>query len=224
MAGTLVTEFKIGYWLGATPKQIEWSAILASLLASVLVTGTVMVLAGTYGYDASVSKDALAAPQANMMASALQSFVGGGSVPWLMYAVGVVIAVLMQLVGVSPLAFGLGMYLPMNLNAPILAGAVVATLVQKSSKDEAVSKARGDRGILIASGLIAGAAILGVGKSLLASFPAGKGILDAVDLKLRLGEAAEPMLNWLGLVAFIALCVLAYLDSRRGKPQQAEGK
>jgi putative OPT family oligopeptide transporter len=225
MAGTLVTEFKIGYWLGATPKKIEWSAIAASLLASVLVTGTVMILAGTYGYDARVSANALAAPQANMMASALQSFVGGGSVPWLMYTVGVVVAVLMWLVGVSPLAFGLGMYLPMGLNAPILAGALVAALVRNSSKDEAVRKARGDRGILIASGLIAGAAILGVAKSLLASFPAGMAFLDRVDYRLSTGgQAAGSTLNWLGLVAFVVLCALAYLDSVRGKPGRAEGK
>jgi len=219
MAGTLVTEFKIGYWLGATPKKIQWSAILASLLASALVTGTIMVLAGTYGYDPTTKADALQAPQANMMASALQSFVGGGSVPWSMYGVGAVIAILMWLLGVSPLAFGLGMYLPMDLNAPILVGALVATLVQKSSKDEALSKARSDRGILIASGLIAGAAILGVGKSLLASFAPTKRFLDGLDLTPRLGGAeAEPLLNWLGLSAFLVLSLLVYLDCRRGKP------
>jgi putative OPT family oligopeptide transporter len=225
MAGTLVTEFKIGYWLGASPKKIQWSAILASLLASALVTGTIMVLAGTYGYDPTVKADALQAPQANMMASALQSFVGGGSVPWLMYGVGMVVAVLMWLVGVSPLAFGLGMYLPMDLNAPILVGAIVASLVNKSSKDEAVSKARGNRGILIASGLIAGAAILGVGKSLLASFSTTKQFLDRLDLTPGLGgAAAEPTLNWLGLIAFIVLGILVYADCRRAKPETLEVK
>ena len=225
MAGTLVTEFKIGYWLGASPKKIQWSAILASLLASALVTGTIMVLAGTYGYDPTVKADALQAPQANMMASALQSFVGGGSVPWLMYGVGMVVAVLMWLVGVSPLAFGLGMYLPMDLNAPILVGAIVASLVNKSSKDEAVSKARGNRGILIASGLIAGAAILGVGKSLLASFSTTKQFLDRLDLTPSLGgAAAEPTLNWLGLIGFVVLGVLVYADCRRAKPETLEVK
>jgi putative OPT family oligopeptide transporter len=224
MAGTLVTEFKIGYWLGATPKKIQWSAILASLLASALVTATIMVLAGTYGYDPLVSSSALQAPQANLMASALQSFVGGGSVPWLMYGVGVAVALLMQLVGVSPLAFGLGMYLPMDLNAPLLAGALVASLVNRSSKEEAVSKARGDRGILIASGLIAGAAILGVGKSLLASFDSTKRFMDSLDLSASLGgAAAEPTINWLGLAAFLGLCALVYWDCLRAKPERREG-
>jgi putative OPT family oligopeptide transporter len=224
MSGTLVTEFKIGYWLGATPRKIQWSAILASLLASALVTATIMILAGTYGYDPLVRPDALQAPQANLMASALQSFVGGGSVPWLMYGVGVAVALLMQLVGVSPLAFGLGMYLPMDLNAPLLAGALVASLVGRSSKDEKISKARGDRGILIASGLIAGAAILGVGRSLLASFSSTKRLMDALDLTSALGgEAAGPMLNWFGLAAFLILCALVYWDCMRAKPESHEG-
>jgi putative OPT family oligopeptide transporter len=225
MAGTLVTEFKIGYWTGATPKRIQWSAILASLLASALVTGTIMVLAGTYGYDSTVRADALQAPQANMMASALQSFVGGGSVPWLMYGVGAVVAVLMNLVGVSPLAFGLGMYLPMELNTPILLGAIVADRVKKSTRDEAVAKARGDRGILIASGLIAGAAILGVVKSLLLSFPVTQRFVEGLDRTQSLGgAAAEPWLNTWGLVAFLVLCMLVYLDCLRGKPERAEGQ
>jgi putative OPT family oligopeptide transporter len=224
MAGTLVTEFKIGYWTGATPKKIQWSAILASLLASALVTATIMILAGTYGYDPLVQPEALQAPQANLMASALQSFVGGGSVPWLMYGVGVAVAILINLIGISPLAFGLGMYLPMDLNTPILAGAIVAHFVGKSSKDEAMSKARSDRGILVASGLIAGAAILGVGKSLLASFATTNRFLEFLNLAPWLGgESAEPMLNWFGLAAFAALCALVYWDCLRAKPEGQGG-
>jgi putative OPT family oligopeptide transporter len=221
MAGTLVTEFKIGYWTGATPKRIEWSAILASFLASALVTATIMVLAGTYGYDPTdptLGARALQAPQANLMASALQSFVGGGSVPWLMYGVGAAIAILVNMVGVSPLAFGLGMYLPMDLNAPLLLGAIVATMVAKSTKNEAESKARSDRGILIASGLIAGAAILGVGKSLLASFETTNRFLNALDLTRFLG-GAESALNWLGLIAFLVMGALVYFVCLKAKPE-----
>jgi uncharacterized oligopeptide transporter (OPT) family protein len=223
MAGTLVTEFKIGYWTGATPKHIQWSAILASVLASALVTITIMILAKTFGYDAEVKPGALAAPQANMMASALKSFIGGGSVPWLMYGVGVVIAVLMNLLGISPLAFGLGMYLPMELNAPILVGAIVASLVNKSSKDERVVKGRSDKGILIASGLIAGAAILGVGKSLVASFPFSEGLLEVVNFGDKLEFEGSPSANWLGLILFLALCVFVYWDCRTAKPAETAG-
>lgn len=219
MAGTLVTEFKIGYWLGASPRKIEWSAILASALASALVTITIMVLAQKPGYDASVSKEALQAPQANMMASALQSFIGGGGVPWTLYGVGVVIAVLIQLVGVSPLAFGLGMYLPMELNAPILVGACVAWLVKHSSSSEPVSKARSDRGILIASGLIAGAAIIGVVKSIVAIV--GGGVLERMDLSgiWGTGETAQALSGWAGVILFLALCGFVYWDSCRARPE-----
>jgi len=223
MAGTLVTEFKIGYWLGASPKKIQVSSILASLLASALVTGTIMILARTYGYDATVSPDALQAPQANMMASALQSFIGGGSVPWRTYGVGVMVALLVNMLGVSPLAFGLGMYLPMDLNTPILVGAFLAHRVEKSSTNAALSKARSDRGVLIASGLIAGAAILGVVKSLLLSFGATKRWLEALDVSERLGGPESALSNWGGLAAFLALCALVYLDCQRAKVKSPIG-
>jgi len=150
MAGTLVTEFKLGYWLGASPKKIQWSAVLAAVLASTCVTATIMILNTAYGYK---GEGSLAAPQANMMASALQSFVGTGEVPWLLYGIGVVVALLVQLVGISGLAFALGMYLPMEINTPILVGAFVAMLVKKSATHEATAKARSNKGILIASGL-----------------------------------------------------------------------
>ncbi len=224
MAGTLVTEFKLGYWIGASPKKIQWSAIIAAVLASVLVTATIMVCAKTPGYIAAENPEALRAPQANVMATALQGFVGGGQVPWLMYGIGVVIAFIMTLLGISPLAFALGMYLPMELNTPILVGAIVAALVRKS-KDEAVSKARGDKGVLVASGLIAGGAIIGVIKNGLTA--ANKEFMEET---INIGnwlekagwstDAVSRFTNWLGLVLFLILCLFVYLDCRRAKPEQ----
>src|SRR5262249_5840152 len=153
MAGTLVTEFKIGYWIGATPRRIQWSAIIASLLASILVTGVIMLLAHKPGFVKSpLTPDALPAPQANMMRSTLETFLGTETaVPWRLYGTGAVLAVILTFLGISPLAFALGMYLPMEVNAPLLFGALVAHFVTKSSKDEKVNKARNDKGILIAS-------------------------------------------------------------------------
>ncbi len=211
MAGTLVTEFKISYWLGATPRRVQVSAIIASVLASALVTGTIMFLAKSKGFDQTVSKEALQAPQANVMASALQSFVGGGQVPWVLYGVGAVISVVMTMLGISGLAFALGMYLPMELNTPILVGAIVAHLVARSSKDAATSKARSDKGILIASGLIAGGAIIGVVSAMLTAF-------DVTWVKERTSPFDAQMGNWLGLVAFLVLAVWAYWDSCRARP------
>jgi OPT family oligopeptide transporter len=151
LAGGLVTNFKLGYWLGASPKRIAWLALVGSLISAVFVCGTIMVLDFNPGYTPDMP-DPLPAPQANMMAGALQSFLGTGEVPWLLYAIGVVVALTVELVGVSALAFGLGMYLPMEINVPILIGAFVAVLVKKSTKNEKLSKARSNKGILIASG------------------------------------------------------------------------
>ncbi len=228
MAGTLVTEFKLGYWAGATPRRIQWSAIIAALLASAVVTATIMLLAETPGYDREVRSSALEAPQANLMKSALASFLGTGKVPWLMYGVGLVIALLLQLVGVSPLAFGLGMYLPMWLNTPILVGAIVAALVKKTAPDEASAKARGDKGILIASGFIAGAAIMGVILNGLASWSFSKWILEGLNVPAWFivngwdAEAVCRFGNWLGLGAFLALCAFVYYDASRARPAMTD--
>lgn len=219
MAGTLVTEFKIGYWLGASPKKIQWSAILAAALASAVVAGTIMILDRSPGYDSTASTEALQAPQANLMATALKSFVGTGDVPWTVYGVGVVIALLLQMLGISPLAFGLGMYLPMALNTPILAGAIVAWLVQRSSKDPSRSKGRNDKGILLASGLIAGAAIIGVVKSVIKLI--SERVLDTMDMSHMVGDDAAQ--NWAALIAFGILCLFVYLDCLRAKPSTATG-
>ena len=204
-----------------------------SLVSAVFVCGTIMVLAYKPGYVAGPdTATPLAAPQANMMASALESFLGTGAVPWLLYGIGVVVALTVNLVGVSPLAFGLGMYLPMYVNTPILIGALVSTLVKKGGKDEKLAKARSNKGILIASGLIAGGAIMEV----LVNFTGalddlvfGKTIMPLLDMSGRMldggmdPEGLARTQNWLGLILFLALCVFVYFDCRRAKPELAEG-
>ncbi len=230
MAGGLVTNFKMGYWLGASPKRITWNAIGGSLVSAVFVCGTIMVLAYKPGY---VGENPLPAPQANMMAGALESFLGTGAVPWLLYGVGVVVALTVELVGISALAFGLGMYLPMEINTPILIGAFVATLVRKSTRDNKLSKARSNKGILIASGLIAGGAIMEV----LVNFTGAiddiafdKVIMPFFDISGHLiaGGTDSTWLarfeNWLGLILFFGLCVFVYLDCRRAKPELGESE
>jgi hypothetical protein len=176
-----------------------------------------------------------------MMASALESFLGTGEVPWLLYGVGVVIALLIQLIGISPLAFGLGMYLPMYINTPILGGAFVSHLVKKSTRDDKLSKARSNKGILLASGLIAGGAIMEVlvnfttalddlllGVKQASGEMLGK-IMPFLDMSGRMLDAgvnAEGLArtqNWLGAALFLALCVFIYLDCWRAKPELGEG-
>lgn len=229
MAGGLITNFKMAYWLGASPKRITWNALFGSLVSAVFVCATIMVLAYKPGY----TTGRLDAPQANMMASALQSFLGTGQVPWLLYAVGVMVALTMQLLGINPLAFGLGMYLPMYINVPILIGAFVAALVKKSTRDEKLSKARTNKGILIASGLIAGGAIMEV----LVNFTGalddlwwGTTVMPFIDLGGRmLDSGVNPQAlvrteNWLGLAFFLLLCIFVYFDCRRAKPELAVGE
>ena len=230
VAGTLVTEFKLGYWAGSSPKRIQWSCIIACVLASVVVTGTIMVLNNQYGFDPEVSRNALQAPQANLMKSALASFLSeGGNVPWLPYGVGVVLALLLELIGISPLAFGLGMYLPMSLNAPILVGALVSSAVKRGTKDEGLIKARSAKGVIIASGLIAGAAITGVVLSGVTSIPYigsyFEPVFEAVNIRAAVSNVDNAagmarMFNWFGMAAFLGLCAFIYIDSRRAKVEE----
>jgi len=224
VAGTLVTECKLGDWAGSSPRRIQWSCLCACALAAAVVAGTVMLLGNSPGFDPQVNKEALNAPQANMMASALASFLGTGNVPWIPYGVGVMIALLLQLVGVSPLAFGLGMYLPMQMNAPILLGALVASALKIGTRDEGVVRARTTHGTIIASGLIAGAAIVGVILNGLKSLSGvGDFMRENLDVPERMvaggadAEAVGRSLNWYGLLAFGLLCVLLYGWARRAK-------
>ncbi len=245
MAGGLVTNFKIGYWLGASPRRITWNALAGSLVSAVFVCGTIMILNKNPGYVPGPEHPTpLPAPQANMMAGALESFLGTGQVPWLLYALGVVVALTVELLGISALAFGLGMYLPMEINTPILVGALVATLVKKSTKDEKLAKARSNKGILLASGLIAGGAIMEVLVNFISALDeqlfgvktviegtartVGK-IMPFLDMSGRkIVSGADPAelartQNWVGLLLFLALCVFVYFDCRRAKPELAEG-
>lgn len=215
MSGSLVTQFKIGHWLGSTPKKIQWGNIYGSALASFTVTLVIMLFAKYYGFGSPSPQhpNPLPAPQASAMAAVADAFMGGQNVPWLLYAVGAVIAVVVSMLGVSALAFALGMYLPIELNSPILLGAIVGWLVQKSTKDEKLSKARNDKAILIASGFIAGGALAGVGDGLTRA----AGGLFNFTMPEVCGDNLAWLANWLGLLVFIALSVFLYWDSIRAK-------
>lgn len=163
MSGSLVTQYKIGYWLGATPRRIEISNLVGSVAASAATTAVILLMARVYGFTPGPDHpSALAAPQPNAMAAVLHGVMGTAGAPWFLYLVGAVFAVACTACGVSALAFALGMYLPMELNSPLVVGAFIAWLLQRSSKDPALSKPRYDKGTLIASGFIAGGALVGV--------------------------------------------------------------
>ena len=159
MAGGFVTDLKIGYWLGSTPKKQETWKFLGTLVSAATVGGVIIVLNKVYGFT---GDNALVAPQANAMAGVIEPLMMGGETPWILYMTGAILALLLNWLGVPALAFCLGMFIPLSLNTPMLVGGAVAHIVGNSSKDKKTNDARRDRGTLISSGLIAGGALFGV--------------------------------------------------------------
>lgn len=159
MAGGFVTDLKIGYWLGSTPKKQESWKFLGTFVSAATVGGVIMVLNQVYGFT---GDNALVAPQANAMAKVIEPLMMGGDTPWILYMVGAILACILNWLGVPALAFCLGMFIPLSLNTPMLVGGAIAYYVSHSSKDQKVNDARRDRGTLISSGLIAGGALFGV--------------------------------------------------------------
>lgn len=158
MAGGFITDLKIGYWLGSTPKKQESWKFLGTLVSAATVGGVIMVLNDSYGF----TSGQLAAPQANAMAAVIDPLMNGVGAPWLLYGIGALLALVLTLCKVPALAFALGMFIPLELNLPLLVGGAVNWYVTTRSKDEAVNNARGEKGTLLASGFIAGGALMGV--------------------------------------------------------------
>lgn len=158
MAGGFITDLKIGYWLGSTPaKQQTWK-FLGTLVSAATVGGVMIILNKTYGFG----EGGLVAPQANAMAAVIEPLMGGTGAPWLLYGIGAAIAIILTLFKVPALAFALGMFIPLSLNVPLLVGGLVAWYVSTRSKDKAINSARNEKGTLVASGFIAGGALMGV--------------------------------------------------------------
>ncbi len=204
MAGSLITQFKIGYWVGASPNKIQIWNILGSVVSSVVVTYVIILLAKVYGFSPP-HPNPLPAPQPNAMAAVIKGMMGSGGIPWTLYLAGAGIAIVVELFGISSLAFALGMYIPIELNSPILFGALVAYFVKKKGGERAHKK-----GILISSGLIAGGALIGVVGALLKYIEEESKvhIIPVIGNTGKLG-------NWLGLLMFILILSFVYFDSLR---------
>ena len=163
MAGAFITDLKIGYWLGTTPKKQESWKFLGTLVSAATVGGVMMLLNETYGF----SSGQLAAPQANAMAAVIDPLMNGIGAPWLLYGIGAVLAIVLTLLRIPALAFALGMFIPMELNIPLLVGGAINWYVTTRSKDSSTNSERGEKGNLLASGFIAGGALMGVLSALL---------------------------------------------------------
>ena len=203
VAGAFITDLKIGYWLGSTPRKQEQWKFLGTLVSAATVGGVMMLLNETYGF----TTGQLAAPQANAMAAVIDPLMNGVGAPWLLYAIGAVLAIVLTYFKVPALAFALGMFIPIELNIPLLVGGAVNWFVTTRSKNEEENKARGEKGTLIASGFIAGGALMGVLSALLRF-----GGFNPVD------EAwlANPMSEMLSLVAYILL-IAYFIWATKGK-------
>lgn len=205
MAGGFVTDLKIGYWLGSTPRKQESWKFVGTLVSAATVGGVILLLNKVYGFT---GPDALVAPQANAMAKVIEPIMMGGDTPWILYMTGAVLALLLNWLGVPALAFCLGMFIPMQLNTPMLVGGAIAWYVSTRSKDSAVNDARRDRGTLIASGLIAGGALFGVFAALTRF--AGFEYQSTMDVITN---------QWLGVIAYAAIIVylaIQSLNARKG--------
>lgn len=199
MAGGFITDLKIGYSIGTTPiKQESWK-FLGTLVAAATVGGVMIVLNKTYGFT---GENALVAPQANAMAAVIDPMMNGGSAPWLLYGIGAALALVLTWFKVPALAFALGMFIPLDLNLPLLVGGAMNWFVTTRSKDENVNKQREEKGTLIASGFIAGGALMGVVSAILK--------FAGVDLWLTQGWWTGPLavIMYIALILWFVLTVL----------------
>ena len=208
MAGGFITDLKIGYWLGTTPRKQETWKFLGTFVSAVTVAGVMIILNKTYGF---VGENALTAPQANAMAAVIRPLMEGGETPWVLYFAGAALALVLNWIGVPALAFSLGMFIPMSLNAPLVAGGAIAWFVSNRSKDEALNKARFDRGTLLASGFIAGGALMGVVAA----------VLKFAGVDMYMGDwAASNGAEWLALAMYIALAVYFTVHTLKAKKEE----
>ena len=204
VAGSFITDLKIGYWIGSTPKKQEAWKFAGVAVAAATVCGVMLVLNKTYGF---VGDQALVAPQANAMAAVIQPMMNGGGAPWLLYGIGAVIAILLTVFKVPALAFALGMFIPIDLNLPLLVGGAISWYVSTRTKDKKVNEARMNKGTLIASGFIAGGALMGVVSALLKFFN--------VDWFLSAWHSAYG--EAIAIVPFLALIAYMIISSMKTK-------
>jgi len=217
MAGGFITDLKVGYWLGTTPAKQQTFKFLGTLLSAATVGIVIFVLNQSYGFVLSpahpVEKSLMTAPQANAMAAIIEPLMNGGGAPWMLLGIGAVISILMNWLKISPLAFALGMFIPLPLNTPLVVGGLLNHWFTKSSKNEKLANARIQRGILISSGFIAGAAIFGVIGAFIIFFTDNP---DAVNFKVWANDTGVGA-QVTALIAFVGLLAYFVWESFRAK-------
>jgi len=220
VAGGFITDLKIGYWLGSTPKKQETWKFLGVIVSAATVGGVILILNKTYGFK---GPNAMVAPQANAMAAVIQPLMSATPAPWILYLVGAIIALILVMVKIPPLAFALGMYIPQELNVPLVFGGLVAWWVTSRTKNEKLNNARFSRGTLIASGFIAGGALFGVFNAFLLFI--GQFLVERFQLDFgisswaKVGFAETPYGEIVGIIMFGLLFAYMVWDSMRAKEE-----
>ena len=210
MAGSFITDLKIGYWLGTTPRKQESWKFLGTLVSAATVGGVMMLLNETYGF----ASGSLAAPQANAMAAVIDPLMNGVGAPWILYGIGALLAIILTLCKIPALAFALGMFIPLELNVPLVVGGAINWWVTSRSKDPEVNKQRGERGTLIASGFIAGGALMGVVSALL-KFAGLEIWLSDMGLSVPATWWTNPLSEVCSLIAYIFLILFFVRVTRK---------
>lgn len=205
MSGSFITDLKIGYWLGTTPKKQEGWKFLGTLVSAATVGGVMMLLNQTYGF----ASGSLAAPQANAMAAVIDPLMNGVGAPWILYGIGAVLAIILTVLRIPALAFALGMFIPLELNVPLVVGGAINWFVTTRSKDSEVNKERGEKGTLIASGFIAGGALMGVVSALLK--------FGGFELSIADKWWSDPMSEVCSLIAYILLICYFIMATKKKK-------
>jgi len=201
MAGGFITDLKIGYWIGSTPAKQESWKFLGTLVSAATVGGVILILNQTYGF----TSGQLAAPQANAMAAVIEPLMSGSGAPWALYAIGAVLAIVLNFCKIPALAFALGMFIPLELNTPLLIGGAISWYVGSRSKDQALNSARLEKGTLLASGFIAGGALMGVVSAAMRF--AGINLVDIEWMESNLAGALAVVMYIL-LIAYLAISSL----------------
>jgi putative OPT family oligopeptide transporter len=210
MAGGFITDLKVGYWLGTTPVKQQTYKFLGTLVSAATVGGVIFILNKAYGFVPTAEHtDPMTAPQANAMAAIIEPLMSGTGVSWVLLSIGAVISILLNWLKISPLAFALGMFIPLDLNTPLVVGGLLNQWFNKSTKNEKLNTARSNRGILIASGFIAGAAIFGVVGAFLLFFN--------INLDSHLWAEGARGAQIVALLAFIGLIGYFVWESFRAK-------
>ena len=207
MAGGFITDLKIGYWIGSTPAKQESWKFLGTLVSAATVGGVILILNQTYGF----TSGQLAAPQANAMAAVIEPLMSGSGAPWALYAIGAVLAIILNFCKIPALAFALGMFIPLELNTPLLIGGAISWYVGNRSKDQALNSVRLEKGTLLASGFIAGGALMGVVSAAMRF--AG---INLVDIKWMESNSA----GVLAIVMYILLIAYLAISSLKAKEEK----